>query len=244
MLGHPVVGSLGRHLPAGIAGGDYLNHRRALLGDGVAESLLYGILRLAHSSGSMHGLTGDVASAVELRHKLRYGEGITIEIHSAPIRGRGRLLPDEGGGGHLASGHAVNSVVDEYHDNILPPVGSMYRLGRADGSHVAVTLVSEDHVVRPEPAYGGGHGGSAPVGRLNPVYIHIIIGKHRAPHRRDTHRAFSQPHLGYHLREKLVNHTMAAAGAVVHMHVVKELRPAVDLVLLLHYIFQVHCVQI
>ena len=57
-------------------------------------------------------------------------------------------LAGQGGGGHLAAGHAVNGVVDKDDGDVLAAGGGVDRFGSADGGQVAVALVGEDHVVR------------------------------------------------------------------------------------------------
>ena len=116
----------------------------------------------------------------------------------------------------------------------------MDRLGGTDGAHVAVTLVGEYHVVRPETADSGGHCRCASVGGLDPVYIDVIVCEHGAAYGAYAYGAVCKAHLGHYLGHQLVDDTVGATRAVVHVHLVEELGLAVDLVFLADYIIDFH----
>ena len=106
VLGHPLVGFLGGHLPARRASADNLDKRGAFLGLGIEEGFLEGCLRLAHGGGGVDGLTGHVACAVEQADHIGYLEGEAVEVVAAAVGGGGCLGALEGGGRHLSAGHA------------------------------------------------------------------------------------------------------------------------------------------
>lgn len=98
------------------------------------------------------------------------------------------------------------------------------------GRKVAVTLIGEHHLVGVEAAGGGGQGGRTSVGGLNPVAVDIIVGEHRASHRGDADSLLFETHLLYHLGHELVDHSVGATGAIVHIIVVNQPGSAVDFV--------------
>ncbi len=105
-----------------------------------------------------------------------------VQAGVATLWAGGRLHAYERGGGHLSARHAVNGVVDEYDGDALATVADMYRLGSAYGGKVTVTLVCEDQLFGREAFEGGGNGGSASVCRLGPIYVYVIVSKHRTSH--------------------------------------------------------------
>ena len=86
---------------------------------------------------------GRLEGADELAHVewVALGEGV------ASVGAGDGLLADEGGGGHLSAGHAVDGVVDEEDADLLAPVGGLEGLVESDGGEVAVALVGEDDLV-------------------------------------------------------------------------------------------------
>ena len=79
-------------------------------------------------------------------------------------------LTHQGGGGHLAAGHAVNGVVDKDEVHIFSPLcGGVDNLGGADGSQVAVALIGEYQSIGVCPLHAGGNCGSAAVGGLQHI---------------------------------------------------------------------------
>ena len=132
------------------------------------------------------------------------------------------------------------AFVDEYHDDVLPSVRGVDRLCGADGRHVAVALIGEHDVLRPEAAYGGGHRRCAAVGGFHPVNVDVVVGEYGAPYGRDADGLFCKTHFSNHLGEQLVDHAVAAARAIVHVYFFEKLRFAVNLVLRTDYILDFH----
>src|SRR5208283_5627298 len=99
--------------------------------------------------------------------------------------GSGTLLADEGGGRHLATRHAIDSVVHEKDSDLLPAVGGVDDLRRADGRQIAVALIGNYDFVRAGSFDSGGHSGGAAVRGLHVAYVKIVVGKHRATHGTD-----------------------------------------------------------
>ena len=89
------------------------------LASAVFESLLEGGFGLAHSGGSVNGLAGHIASAVEDGHDVGYLEGMAVEVNAAPVRSGGCFLAHEKWWGHLSAGHAVDSIVNKDHNNVF-----------------------------------------------------------------------------------------------------------------------------
>ena len=78
------------------------------------------------------------------------------------------------------------------------------------------------------------------MGGLDPVYIDIVVCEYGAAYRRNAYCLLGESHLGNHLGEELMDHAVAAAGAVMHVHFLQKLRFAVNLVLFFDNIFYVH----
>ena len=105
-----------------------------------------------------------------------------MKLRVAAVGAGDRLHAQEGGGSHLAAGHAVNGVVDEDDGDVFTAVEGVDGLGRADAGEVAVALVGEDQSVGPKPLHGRSQCRCATVGGFLPVHIDILISKHRATH--------------------------------------------------------------
>lgn len=119
----------------------------------------------------------------------------------------------------------------------------MYGFRCTDSRHIAVALVGEHHIFGPKSAYGSGNGRSSSMGCLYPVDVNIVICKYRTPYRGYPDGAFRQSHLMDHFGKQLVYDTVATSRAVMHVHIVKELRCAVHLILFLNYILNFHWFQ-
>lgn len=113
----------------------------------------------------------------------------------------------------------------------------MYRLCRPYRRHVSISLISKHHIILPQTGYCCSHSGSTTVSRLYPVNINIIVSEHRTTYRRYAYRLFCQTHLLYYFGKKLMNHTMTATGAVMHVDLFQEFGFAVNLIFLSDYFF-------
>ena len=83
-------------------------------------------------------------------------------------------LSRQTGGGHLATSHAVNGVIDEYDRNILVSGSGVNRFCHADGCQVTIALVSKDDILGPAALNAGGGGGCPAVGGLDHIAGEVI----------------------------------------------------------------------
>ena len=98
---------------------------------------------------------------------------------------------------------------------LLAARGGVDDLGGADGGQVAVALVGEDDAVGLDALDAGGHGRRAAVRRLDEVDVEVVVGQHRAAHRRDADGALADAQLVDHLGHQAVDDAVDAARAVV-----------------------------
>ena len=218
----PLVGVDGAHLPVGVAvRNDFNEVDTVLVLNLVLESLLDGLLAVTHGGGAEHGLTGDVARAGQLGQQLGDLEWETVvrrsvgPLRHTAIRRGGGLHAHEGGGSHLATGHAVDAVVDEDHGDVLSTVAGVDGLAGADGSEVAVALVGEHDLVGPHALDTRGARRSATVGGLDEVDVEVVVGHHGATHGGDADGAVVNAELFEHFGDDAVHGAVTAAGAVV-----------------------------
>ena len=139
--------------------------------------------------------------------------GVAVLLGDPALGGGGRLHPQQGGGGHLASGHAVDAVVDKDHGDVLPPVGGGEGLAQADGGEIAVPLVGEDQAVRAGALHPGGHGGGPPVGGGDGVVGDVIHVEAAAADSGDHDGLVHQLQLVQSLADELHHGGVHTAGA-------------------------------
>ena len=111
-------------------------------------------------------------------------------------------MPGQRGRRHLSAGHAVVGIVDEDHRDVLTARRGMYDLAHADGSQVAVALIGEDDAVRQDALDAGRHGRCASVRRFDKIGIEVVVGKHRAAHRRNADGLLQHAHLFQHFGDQ------------------------------------------
>ena len=92
------------------------------------------------------------------------------------------LLPDERGGGQLPAGHAVDGVVDEDDRDGNPHLRCGDGFRQADGSQIAIALVTDDDAVGVGALVADGHGWRGH-GRPGVAHIEVVVGEDRAAHR-------------------------------------------------------------
>src|SRR6185369_8075028 len=85
----------------------------------------------------------------------------------------------------LASGHTVDTVVDEEHGDVLAPVGGVNDLGGADCGEIAITLVGDNDLVGMCTLHGCCHRGCASVRGLHVAGVEVVVRKDRAADRAD-----------------------------------------------------------
>ena len=74
---------------------------------------------------------------------------------------------------------------------------------------------------------GAGARRSTTMGRLHKVNVEVVVRQHGATYRGDAHHVVLDAHLFNDLGDDSVNHTMAAARAVVHDVVGEDRRASV-----------------
>src|SRR5664279_6382627 len=89
----------------------------------------------------------------------------------------GRDLADQCCRRHLASGHAVNGVVDEEYGQFLSPVGGLNGLIESDGSQISVSLIGDDDGIIFCPGDASSDSGGPSMGGLNIPGIKILAGE-------------------------------------------------------------------
>ena len=236
VLFHPLVGLNGSHLPTAVAARADFDEGETFLQFLVLESLADGGFGLAHIGGSVDALAGHIVGAGQGGQKLGDTQGIAVEVDAAAIRSGGGLHANEGGRSHLTTGHAVNTIVDEHHGDVLAAVGSMDGLSGADSSQVAVALIGEDEAVGVETLDGGGNCWSTAMGSLLKVDIKIIVGKHGTSDRGYTDGLVLNTHLVDNLGDDAVSSAVAAAGAIVHNVVGQHFGFCINQILRFYYI--------
>ena len=127
----------------------------------------------------------------------------------------------------LPAGHAVDRVVHEDHGDREPHVRGVEDLREADRREVAVALVAHDDRVRVRELVADRDRGRAAVRRLEHVDVEVLVGEHRASHRRDADGAVEQAEFIEHLGRQAMDDAMRAAGAVVRRRVSEAVGPVV-----------------
>ena len=154
-----------------------------------------------------------------------------MQVCLTAIRTSGCLHAHQGGRSHLSTRHTIDGVVDEDHGDVLTTIQCVDGLTSTDTSHIAVTLISEDELVRPKALDSGSTSWCTSVTGFNPIDIHIAVGEHGTTDRADGDGVFLHTHLFDDFGNELVNHTMTATRAVVHGCLVHQRWLAVDSIL-------------
>src|ERR1039458_8889201 len=143
--------------------------------------------------------------------------GVAVGVRVAAEWGGGGLLAKRRSGGHLAAGHAVDTVVDEDYGDGLAAVGGVNDLRGADGRQIAIALVADYDGIRAAALHSRRHGGRASVRHLDVADVEIVISKYRAAHRADQHGAVLYSQIVERLGQQLVHDAVPATGAVVRL---------------------------
>ena len=83
--------------------------------------------------------------------------------------------------------------------DVLAAGRGVHDLAHADGGHVAVALVGEDHTVRQNALDAGRHGRRASVRCFHKVGVKVVVGEYGAAHRRDADGPVQHAHFLQHL---------------------------------------------
>jgi len=89
----------------------------------------------------------DIAGSIQSSQHLGHADWIALQFHIPAVGRGGGLLAGQGGGGHLAAGHAKVGIINEDDRDVLTTGGGMDDLTGADGSQIAIALVGEDDPV-------------------------------------------------------------------------------------------------
>ena len=98
----------------------------------------------------------------------------------------------------------------------------MQGFGHADGGHVAVALIGEDHGFRPGAAHARGHGAGASVRGFKAVHVEVVIGKGGAAHCGHKYGAIRHAQFVQYLAHQPVGYAVVAAGAIVGLALVEH----------------------
>ena len=200
-------------MPVGGAAGEQLHEAEAQALQLHFEGLAQGLLGRAHMLDAVQGAAFGIGHARELGHELGHADGAAfVAGHVAAAGAGGGLLAQQGGGGHLAAGHAVDGVVDEDAGDELAAVGRVDGLGQTDGAHVAVALIGEDNAFG---AGAGGHGAGTAVGGFEAVHVEVVVSEGGAAHGGHQDGPVGHAQLVQHLAHQAVGDAVVAAGAVV-----------------------------
>ena len=92
----------------------------------------------------------------------------------------------------------------------------MDRLAGSDRGQVAVALVRKDQLRRIQPFDRRSYRRRAPVRRLHPIDIDVVVRQHRAAHRRNADRVVLDLHFIDHFGDQFVDRSVAAPRTEVH----------------------------
>ena len=134
-------------------------------------------------------------------------------LRRVPSLGRGGgLHSNQGGGGHLSAGHAINTVVDKNNGDIFAPVCSAHALRQTDGSKVAVALIGEHQGIRIAALDAGCNGAGTSVGGGNVVISNVIHLQAAAANTQAAQCLIDQAHFVQDLTDELHNRAVHTAG--------------------------------
>ena len=126
------------------------------------------------------------------------------------------------GGGHLSARHAVYGIVYEDDGDVLATVQCLYGFACAYASQVAVALICEHQMFRPQSLQCRGTCRGTSVCRLYPIDVQIPVCKDSASHGAYAYGLFLYAHFVQNLGHQFVHYGMSASGAVVHGGVVHQ----------------------
>ena len=172
----------------------------------------------------VHGDTLCQCNAVQRCQHFTDPDGIACGFHVAAIRSGLGHLSRQGGGSHLAAGHAVNGVVDKDHGDVLAAGSCMDGFCCTDCRQIAVALIGEHHVFGNRPFQSGCNCRSTAVGSLHHVTAKIIITHNGTTHRSHTDCPAFYAQLIDGLCHQTVNNAVGASRTVMHGDVRDGLR--------------------
>ena len=146
---------------------------------------------------------------------LRDMNGIALIPGIAACGCSGRDLTDQCCWRHLASGHAVNGVVDEEYGQFFAPVGCLNGLIEADGSQISISLIGDDDGVILCPGDARSDSRSPSVGGLNMPGIQVIVGEDGAAYGADHYAPVLNTQIRHSLAYELMQYSVSASRTVM-----------------------------
>src|SRR3989338_5880149 len=140
---------------------------------------------------------------------------IAFSLDRAPAWGGRGALTNQSSGGHLASGHPINAVIDKDHGYIFAPISRVDGFPGADSGQISVSLISKDDILRPHPFYRAGHCQPPSVRAFYTVKIPIVISHYRATYGGNPDNRLPDIQLINHFRHQTMDNPMPASGAIV-----------------------------
>ena len=177
------------------------------------KALRMACLGLVHVGGIVAAGAHQVGRGGELVEDLAHVHGVAVLLGVPALGGSGGLHAHQGGGGHLAAGHAVDAVVDEDDSDVLSTVGGGDGLSQADGGEVAVPLIGEHQRIGVGALHAGGHGAGPAVGGGGVVVGDVVHVQAAAADAQYAGGLLHQVHLLQHLADELDDGGVHAAGA-------------------------------
>ena len=188
----------------------------------VFDALLDSPLELLHGSRRVNRMTGNTPYPVQRSNHFGDAQRPAHLVDVTPVRRSSRLHAFQSGRRHLATGHPVNGVVDENHQDRFATVAAVNGFGRTDSRQVAVTLVGEHELFGHQTLDCRSQRRRAPVGGFLHIHVHIIVGQYGATHRSHADGLVLKTHFIYHFHQRTVDSSVTATGAVVHYLVGKQ----------------------
>jgi hypothetical protein len=121
--------------------------------------------------------------------------------------------PHQGGGGHLAAGHAVGGVVGEENGYVLAAVGGHQYLRKTYGRQISVALIHQHGGIGTAALDAGGHGRRTPVGGGDHVQLPVERIHGGAAHRQHVYHVSGNAQLVDGFGDELGRQGMQTAGA-------------------------------
>ena len=151
-----------------------------------------------------------------MRQHIGHLERVTVQLRIASFGSRHGLHAKQRRRSHLPAGHAVDRIVDIDDRDVLAAVARVDRLAGSDRGQVAVALVRKDQLRRIQPFDRRSYRRRAPVRRLHPIDIDVVVRQHRAAHRRNADRVVLDLHFVDHFGDQFVDRSVAAPRTEVH----------------------------
>ncbi len=159
----------------------------------------------------------NVGRRLERAQQLAHMQRVTLGVRIAPLRSGRGLLAQQSCRSGLASGHAVDGVVDEDHGDVFTAVGGVQNFRRPNGGKIAVPLITDHNARGTAALHRRSHGRRAPVRGLHVPHVEVVIGEGSAADGPDHDGAVLHTQIVDRFGQHFMNRTVAAAGAEVRL---------------------------